>query len=530
MKKINKSIISLLTLIVIWVNNSFASSFPSEPMIIYWNIQWTHIENKILKIYDGNNTLLKSVYIHDGKYGTNKTFDLENKIVLNEFEWNLIFQIDDTNINISNDTCNGELYFKKAWICEFNFSEIHLDIDKVDDLDNIPEEEKSEEFDDIFKGKVIETTKEAVKQEIWDNIISTEQTTGQIVVVNKAVDVDTQVTKDLVLVSDTKKEAVFIPKDTNTWNNNTLIEKPVKINSTIHIKSKINKDIYGAIEIPTNRQVNFDKYIRICLDSHLNSTSWIKVYASHDNNSWFYDTSVKNISVLNTQVCFDVNHLTSFVIAKDITKTSSSWGWTSRPYCESDQLVCKQVWVNSYMRPIDNSKCKLRDTVERCNIKVVEDTVIEDISSEEENQKVSTNTEKTNEYKLTSKTYITWVRSFIANKRLLKEKYWLQVAYVNDDEEYNITVDKLLKDINQNMKIQSIKQTMVKHIDTMTTSYAIANDESLSEDLRNTFKVKLEKDIERVQKKITVLKRKDYIVNKALIERKLRRAQQQNAQ
>jgi hypothetical protein len=33
-------------------------------------------------------------------------------------------------------------------------------------MDNIPEEEKSEEFDDIFTGKIIEATKEEIKQEI----------------------------------------------------------------------------------------------------------------------------------------------------------------------------------------------------------------------------------------------------------------------------------------------------------------------------------------------------------------------------
>jgi len=70
-------------------------------MVIYGSIEGTNIENRILKIYDTNNTLLKSVTISDGKYGTNKTFDLENKISFNQFEGNLIFKIDDTILNIS---------------------------------------------------------------------------------------------------------------------------------------------------------------------------------------------------------------------------------------------------------------------------------------------------------------------------------------------------------------------------------------------------------------------------------------------
>jgi hypothetical protein len=97
---------------------------------------------------------------------------------------------------------------------------------------------------------------------------------------------------------------------------------------------------------------------------------------------------------------------------------------------------------------------------------------------------------------------------------------------VKSDDEYNETIDLLLKDINNSMKIKSIKQDMVKHIDTMSTSYAVANDDSVDEDLRKTFKVKLENDIARVQQKMKVLKRKDYIVNKALNERELRRLEQ----
>jgi hypothetical protein len=118
------------------------------------------------------------------------------------------------------------------------------------------------------------------------------------------------------------------------------------------------------------------------------------------------------------------------------------------------------------------------------------------------------------------------VRAFIANKREVKQKYGLQVSYVKSDNEYNKTIDTLLKDINRSMKILSIKQDMVKHIDTMSMSYAVSNDDSVDNDLRKTFESKLKNDIERVKQKLKVLKRKDYIVNKALTERKLRRAEE----
>jgi hypothetical protein len=501
MKKINKSIISLLTLISLGVNTGFAAWFPSEPMVVYGSVEWTNIENRILKIYDGEDTLLKTIDLVDWKFGTNKTFDLENKITLNQYNWELKFFIDDYALQIldnnSND-CDWNFSFRNWGLCELNFKDANLKIDTLDDLDNIPEEEKSEEFEDVMLWKVIEKTKEEIKNNIWDNIIIRANNTWSIVITNKAVDIDSSVKKDLVLISDTQKELVFIPKDTNTWHSDLVIEKPIKITSTSSIKNRINKDILGAIEIPTNTQVNFDKDIRICLDTNTNSLSGLKIYASHDNNNWFLDSSAKNLSIRNNQICFDVNHLTSFAVGKDIVSNSGGWsgwgGWYSREQSKNtvyqkDVITLENTSGNKTINSIENNSTH-------------------------------------NKYKLTSKKYISWVRAFIANKREVKQKYGLQVSYVKSDDEYNKTIDTLLKDINSSMKILSIKQDMVKHIDTMSTSYAVSNDDSVDSDLRKTFEEKLENDIARVKQKLKVLKRKDYIVNKTLTERKLRRAEE----
>ncbi len=511
MKKINKSIISFVILISMWINSVFAAGFPSEPMVIYGSVEWLNIENRILKIYDGDDILLKTIDLVDGNFGTNKTFDLDNKVSFNEYNWELQFFIDDYALQILDNNindCNWNFSFKSWGLCELHFKDANLKIDTLDDLDNIPEEEKSEEFEDVYSWKVIESTKDEVKQNLWDNIVSGTTTTWSIVIVNKAVKVDVTVIKDLVLISDTQKELVFIPKDTNTWNSDLIIQKPVKITSLSSIKSKINKDVFGAIEIPTNNQVNFDKFIRICLDTSENSVSGLKIYASHDNNSWFFDSSARNLSIKNSQICFDVNHLTSFAVTKDVQKSSGwgsgGWGWYSK----------WQSATTTYKTSLTNSN--------------IWDNIMKTDWTLDTKQKIITGIEKFQiiDTKLTSKKYITWVRTFISNKREVRQKYGLQVSYVKSDDEYNETIDLLLKDINNSMKIKSIKQDMVKHIDTMSTSYAVANDNSVNEDLRKTFKVKLENDIVRVQQKMKVLKRKDYIVNKALNERELRRLEQ----
>ena len=51
-------------------------------MVIYGYTDGINLDNIQLEIYDGNNVLLKTVTASEWKYGTNKTFDLENKILL----------------------------------------------------------------------------------------------------------------------------------------------------------------------------------------------------------------------------------------------------------------------------------------------------------------------------------------------------------------------------------------------------------------------------------------------------------------
>jgi hypothetical protein len=95
---------------------------------------------------------------------------------------------------------------------------------------------------------------------------------------------------------------------------------------------------------------------------------------------------------------------------------------------------------------------------------------------------------------------------------------------VKGDEDYNKKVNALLNKINKDMKVTSIKQDMVRYIDTMSTSYGIMNDETVSDELRAIFKAKLVQDIERVEKKLIVLKRKDFVVNRVLNKRKLEKS------
>ncbi len=124
-----KNTTNILAVLLIWlfsINNVSANWFPDEPITIYGNITWKNIENKNLKISDSNNKLLKQVKITWSKYGTSKTLDINNKISLNPYIWNLKFQIDWYNFTSlskwETNSCSEEPKFQKWNICEYNLS------------------------------------------------------------------------------------------------------------------------------------------------------------------------------------------------------------------------------------------------------------------------------------------------------------------------------------------------------------------------------------------------------------------------
>jgi len=128
MKKLRK-IIAILLMLLISIGNTYATWFPDEPMVIYGNVSWA--SNWVtMKIYDWENNLLKSINISDWKYWTNKTFDIDNKILLNTYNWTLSFKIDWYNFSSTAKweiaICETETTFQKWSICEYNlsFSEI----------------------------------------------------------------------------------------------------------------------------------------------------------------------------------------------------------------------------------------------------------------------------------------------------------------------------------------------------------------------------------------------------------------------
>lgn len=317
MKNINK-ILALLLTWLISIGNVAAEWFPEEPMVIYGNVTWSNIENKTLNIFDLENTLLEQVQIFNSKYGTNKTFDISNKISLSPYTWTLKFQIDGYDFTWVSKwetmSCETETTFQKWNICEYNLS---------------------------FKEKVVVAP-----------IVS----------------------------------------------------------------------------------------------------SW---------GGW------------------------------------GGWGGWSSSSSSSTNTTTK---ISTIKTEITNENKE--------NIKIGE--------------QVNINVKRNEDWKIVIKwtDYIKNLKMFNANKKEEKNILWKKVLTVKWDDAYNKNVENNVKQIHKDIQLDSIRKSMIKHLDKMTISYWIYTDSNLSEELRETYKEKLREDKEYFELKFKKLIRKDEIIRYTLEKRK----------
>ncbi len=124
----NKKIFTLVVIFsLVFTNYSYANDFPKEPMVIYWSISWINSVYQ-LKIYDGNSNILATVPVNSLKYWTNDAFNISSKVTLNEYVWQLNFEVyswdkiyDVENIVLWEIlSCNNDLLFQPWMLCEYN--------------------------------------------------------------------------------------------------------------------------------------------------------------------------------------------------------------------------------------------------------------------------------------------------------------------------------------------------------------------------------------------------------------------------
>ena len=110
----------------------FANSSFYVPMQIYWNINydtWIDIAKPDLLIFDSNGFLIKKIsLVSKNKYWSDEAFDLDNKILLDNFNWKLNFKLKTQNNLYQNiivslwtwSNCNQEPIFQQWKICEYD--------------------------------------------------------------------------------------------------------------------------------------------------------------------------------------------------------------------------------------------------------------------------------------------------------------------------------------------------------------------------------------------------------------------------
>lgn len=114
---------------------------------------------------------------------------------------------------------------------------------------------------------------------------------------------------------------------------------------------------------------------------------------------------------------------------------------------------------------------------------------------------------------VSSKDYKTALSNFFFNKAEVQVGS-LEVKWITSDENYNSAVAKFASKIDDEFKIQSIKEDFIKHLDKVAFSYYSYNSLNSSSSAKEVFKTKLVSDLKNLATKYEILKKKDRIISK----------------
>jgi len=123
------------------------------------------------------------------------------------------------------------------------------------------------------------------------------------------------------------------------------------------------------------------------------------------------------------------------------------------------------------------------------------------------------------EYKigLKWKQIVSAIREFNSSK--VKIRVWnIEVNVLANDMNYNSKVANLLKQIDNEFKIDSIKNDFAKNISRVSYSLSTYND-TIDLETKEVFRNKLVNDLRKLKKKYKILKKKDRIISKSLEKR-----------
>jgi len=145
------------------------------------------------------------------------------------------------------------------------------------------------------------------------------------------------------------------------------------------------------------------------------------------------------------------------------------------------------------------------------------DNFLEEIFWKKINNKLDvSNIEK--QLKLWAKNLVSTVKNF-ADAKLELNIWAITVNLIKSQPEYNSKITKLLSKVDNEFKVDSIKNDFAKNVSNVSYSLSTYLDKDINEETKDVFRKKLVNDLKTLKKKYKVLKRKDFIVSKTLEKR-----------
>lgn len=498
----NKIIMSIFVVLLSLLTNQNTSAMgiPEEPMTIYGSIAGSFPSGSTITIFDGEDNIVHTSQLRGNMFWTNETFDIENKITLSSFSGALRFEVDGdmarTILLGWIGVCNTVPTFQPGLLCEYDL-ELFETVEQSDVDDTITLSGSRTNFDDLRTSFIpyIRT----ISSEIDDVLISRDGIDFD--------DLDT-LDQDLIIVPDssdstTLSHSIFIPRTANTIESDVLIWEPRQITTLDTVKNRIPgvTRVFGAIEIPTNKAVNFTDTIRVCLNVSQVVTNR-NIYFSQDNVTWTRDTSVSRIQTDGNTLCFSTDHLTSFAVAQ---QDFSITGGSSAPWIDN----CPGG-DNSWYRY--DGKCEASESSVAKNTTVIKEEVKVDAATEWTQVEQKSQSSKA----ISFSDYKRWVQSFNTNRKLVVVLSGMDVISIDGDTEYSEKLVSFAKRIRKDIKRQNLRDDLINYLNRATMSYGVYTDETIDQELRNQFKQKYKRDIQNFTKKYSIIQKKDTIISRFL--------------
>lgn len=508
MKIRSKKIVSQIAIASLLISSVFANGFPSEPMVIYGNIIWA--DSGTLSVIDENNVTLKTVNISSENYGTNQAFDFANKVSLSEYSGVLSFRVGNIAVSPADtSSCNMSSTFQSGALCSYDF--IMPWFEAIDTsweyLNNLDEWNITTNISNIGSGTIVRDTKQNLVGDLWNNLLWSVPNEKQLLVFSDEVQITRKVVRDIVIVSDTRQESILIWSGTVITQSGAQIGSPVEIFTSKKVNINLGSTsltVHGGLKIPTNKALDFNQPVRVCMATALTSLWNLWVYYSQDDITWIPDIAASSLSIADGQVCFDTDHFTSFAVA-----TSSSTGGATGGWGGGSSSSNSSWWDGSS----GTSSTSSSGTTDQENI-------AQTISQALWTSSGAVLVDEKGNIQINSKDYITSLRMFNANSKKSIKIFGHDMINLKDNDAFNKGINKLAMKSISVVELKPIQASILSYFDDMTITYGIYTNPELDDSLKSTYKAKLINDLWDLQKAIKSLQIKDRILSRYYKEQK----------